>query len=146
MLTREQVLELAEKNGSQCLDGRDFYRLADFFPVADWGKLGLEPKEGADPATIPPPKDWTQENIVAQMARDLAFGFEKALNRRGISSSLMYSTVQMWLTVLEDELATSEVYAQYGLPLFKAVAVKYGLPNEIGDDAGDEYKYSSNAD
>jgi hypothetical protein len=30
------------------------------------------------------------------------------------------------------------------LPLYKAVALKYGFPNPIGDDAGTEEKYSEN--
>jgi len=29
----------------------------------------------------------------------------------------------------------------YGLPLFKATAIKYGFPNPIGDDSGSERKY-----
>lgn len=143
MLTKEQVLERAQKQGSSCLDGRDFSRLASFFGVEDWSKLGLSLKEGADPATVPPPKEWTQENIVAQLREDVAFGFDKALGQRGISSSLMYLVVQMWLTVLEDDLADMGEYAQYGLPLFRAVAVKYGFDNPIGDDRGDEAKYAS---
>ena len=146
MLTRGKVLEIAAAQGSQCLDGRDFNRLADFFPVSDWTALGLELKEDADLTKIPAPKEWTQEAIVAQMATDVAFGFEKALNKRGISSSLMADVVKMWLWVLEDTEIDTEQYAQYGLPLFKAIAVKYGFPNEIGDDAGDEFKYSSDCD
>ena len=146
MLTKDQVLEMATKDGSNCLDGRDFTRLAGFFPASDYPVLGLSLKEGVDPTTIPQPKAWTRENIVEQMGRDVAFGFEKALNRRGISSGLMYSVVKMWLRVLEDELANSDAYAQYGLPLFKAVAVKYGFPNPIGEDLGTEFKYSSDAD
>jgi len=145
MLTKDQVLVIAAKEGSDCLDNRDFNRLADFFPVSDWEKLGIQIKDGVNLDDVPVPKEWTRDNIVAQMAEDVAFGFEKALNRRGISSSLMYSVVKMWLRVLEDELADCEDYAQYGLPLFKAVAVKYGLDNPIGDDNGDEFKYSSDA-
>jgi len=34
-------------------------------------------------------------------------------------------------------------YAQYGLPLFKATAVKYGFSNWIGDDTGSEDKYAA---
>ena len=98
------------------------------------------------PDSSPQPKAWTRENIVEQMGRDVAFGFEKALDRRGISSGLMHSVVKMWLRVLEDELANSDAYAQYGLPLFKAVAVKYGFPNPIGEDLGTEFKYSADAD
>jgi len=145
MLTQAQVLE-AIKGGkeSQTLDGRDYARLCDFFPVADWEALGFKLKDGAEPK---PPKPWTQEAVVAQLAEDLAFGFEKALNRRGISASLMYETVKMWMWVLDDaELRDFDSYAQYGLPLFKAVAIKYGLPNAIGDDDGDDYKYSTEAE
>lgn len=35
-----------------------------------------------------------------------------------------------------------ENYAMYGLPLFKATAVKYGWENPIGDDNGDEEFYN----
>lgn len=31
----------------------------------------------------------------------------------------------------------------YGLPLFKATAVKYGWDNPIGEDSGRERKYDS---
>ena len=33
-------------------------------------------------------------------------------------------------------------YAMYGLPLFKATAVKYGWDNPIGDDTGEEDFYN----
>lgn len=144
MLTQEQVLE-AIKAGrqSECLDGRDYGRLTDFIPVEHWETLGFKLKEGATPK---PPRPWTPEEVTTQMQRDVAFGFEKALNQRGLSSSFMYSTVKMWLWVLEDELQNTEDYVQYGLPLFKAVAVKYGFDNPIGDDVGDEPKYADSWD
>lgn len=73
------------------------------------------------------------------LASDLEFAFEKALGQRGISASVMNDVIKMWMWVLDDEeLANCEEYAQYGLPLLKKVAVKYGLPNEIGDDYGNE--------
>jgi hypothetical protein len=144
MLTREQALKAIEGGReSQCLDGRDYSRLTDFFPVSDYKALGFSLKEGAE---IPVIRDWTEEEIKKQLAKDVAFGFEKALNKRGISASFMYEVVKMWMWVLEDELQYSEDYAQYGLPFLKAVAVKYGLPNEIGEKAGNEYEYSSEAD
>jgi hypothetical protein len=34
-------------------------------------------------------------------------------------------------------------YAQYGLPLFKATALKYDFENPIGDDLGNEPKYAA---
>jgi hypothetical protein len=140
MLTKEQVLE-AVKSGkkSDCLDGRDFGRLADFFPESDLAAFGFKVNEGVKWE----PREWTHEAIIEGLKGDVAFGFEKALNKRGISASFQNSTVKTWLWVLEDELQDHDDYAQYGLPLLKAVAVKYGFPNEIGDDAGNEANYAS---
>jgi hypothetical protein len=95
-------------------------------------------------------KPYTRENILEQLRSDVAFGFEKALDRRGISASLMFEVVRMWNWLLnEDEELTnwsSHNYAMYGLPLFKATAIKYGFPNEIGDDNGDESWYNEEYD
>lgn len=141
MLTQEQVLS-AIKAGkkSETLDGRDYARLCDFFPESDWEALGFTRKDGVDSQ---PPVAWSDENIRKQLASDVAFGFEKALNKRGISASFMYAVVQMWMWVFEDDLQHHSDYAQYGLPLFKAVAIKYGLPNPIGDKCGDEPEFES---
>lgn len=142
MLTKEQVIEaLRSGRKSDCLDGRDYARLAEFFPVEMLPEFGLTLKEGAE-WTV---KEYTRENVLDQLREDIAFGFEKALGRRGISSSFMHSTVLMWMWLLEDELQSHSSYAQYGLPLFKAVAVKYGFDNPIGNDTGSEHKYSEYA-
>jgi hypothetical protein len=144
MLTQEQIIE-AIKAGrkSECFDGRDFSRLCNFFPVSEWPTLGFAPKDGAE---LSEPRPWTEEEIKKQLADDLAFAFEKALDKRGISAGVMNDVIKMWMWVLEDDLQHMEEYAQYGLPLLRDVAVKYGLPNEIGDDEGNEYKYSAEAD
>ena len=145
MKTREQILEQI-KNGktSQCLDGRDMVRLGSFFPVSDWSALGLTLKEGVDPATVTV-TELTRENVLAQLKQDLAFGFTKALDQRGISASFMFEVVKMWMWVLDDEeLSNFDAYAMYGLPLFKKVAVKYGFDNPIGDDEGSEEIYDCN--
>ena len=121
-------------------------RLAQFIPEADLAAFGLELKPefvGKHEA-----KPFTRENVLAQLASDVAFGFEKAMNKRGLSAGLMWEVVCMWNWVLEEGLEnfSEDNYAQYGLPLFKATAVKYGLPNPIGDDEGDEFKYSQESD
>lgn len=69
---------------------------------------------------------------------------EEALDQRGISASLMFYVVLRWNQVLEEGLENypEENYAMYGLPLFKATAVKYGWENPIGDDNGDEEFYN----
>jgi len=38
-------------------------------------------------------------------------------------------------------LENFDSYAMYGLPLYKATALKYGFKNPIGDDDGDEEEY-----
>lgn len=142
MKTREQILK-AVKEGKkpQCIDNRDFARLLRFFPIEDWELFGFTPKEGVEHA----PEDFTVENVLARLKSDVEFGFQKALDQRGISSSLMHEVVKMWLWVLEDDLINFDEYAMYGLPLLKAVAVKYGFDNPIGEDTGSERKYDSDS-
>ena len=141
MKNRDQILE-AIKSGkkSKCIDGRDFQRLATFFPEEDLKEFGFSPKDGVEYK----PQELTRENVLSELQSDLAFGFKKALNQRGISSGLMYEVVKLWMWVLDDKLADHDTYPMYGLPLFKAVAVKYGFENEIGDDSGSEQKYNIN--
>lgn len=145
MKTLEQI---AKEYKSQTLDGRDLSRLAQFVPFDMVEKFGIEPTEeynNADKwnAIVKP---FTKENILEQLKLDVAFGFKKALNRRGISAGLMYNCVKMWNWILEDGLEDFDSYAQYGLPLFKATAVKYGFDNPIGDMDGDEYIFSSDSE
>lgn len=125
---------------SQTLDGRDLSRLINFLPVEHWEHFGFKLVEGAEPPT---PKEWTKENILAELKGDVAFGFEKALNQRGISAGLMYEVVSMWNWILEEGLEDFDEYAQYGLPLFKATAEKYNFPNPIGEHTGSENEYAS---
>lgn len=141
MKTLEQIAKDYEDN---TLDGRQSYRLAQFLTFDQLPKFGLEPREGITEEEFNKTvKPFTRENILAQLQEDVAFGFEKALNRRGISSGLMFECVRFWNWVLEEGLEDwdEDNYAMYGLPLFKATAVKYGWDNPIGDDDGDEDEY-----
>ena len=54
----------------------------------------------------------------------------------------MYETVKMWNWILEEDLEDFDSYPMYGLPLFKATALKYGFDNPIGEDNGYETKYN----
>lgn len=129
---------------SQTLDGRDLHRLMGFIPEADLHRLGLELKP--EYVGTHEHSAFTRENVLTQLEKDVAFGFEKALNRRGISAGLMTEVVQMWNWILQDGLEDfdyDDSFAQYGLPIFRATAVKYGFDNPIGDDVGNEDKYAS---
>lgn len=138
MKTLEQIAQLYT---SKTIDGRDLNRLAQFIPEDMLPRFGLKlsPEYQGKHQAL----EFTRENVLKQLEKDVEFGFEKALDQRGISSGLMYNVVKMWNWILEEGLEDFEDYAQYGLPLFKATAVKYGFENPIGDDDGDEITYAS---
>jgi len=144
MKTKVEILSFQGGENCSAIDGRDRVRLSVFFDPSDWAKLGLKPSPDADLSQYQV-TEYTEANVLKALAKDLDFAFQKALGKRGISSSLMWDVIKMWMWVLEDELADfpDHGYAQYGLPLYRAVAIKYNLPNPIGDDLGDEDKYAS---
>jgi len=129
---------------SHSLDGRDLSRLMQFLPEEDLKHFGIKLKDEFVGKHTPIP--FTKENVLKQLEKDVSFGFEKALNKRGISASLMNDVVKMWNWILEEGLEDFDEYAQYGLPTLKATAIKYGFKNPIGNDNGDEFKYSSEYD
>jgi len=140
--------EIVKEYKSKTLDGRDLSRLAQFVPFDMLSELGIEPNEGYNT-----PEKWnelvkpfTRENVLKQLKEDVSFGFEKALNRRGLSAGSMYECVRMWNIILEEGLEDFDSYAQYGLPLFRETAVKYGFDNPIGDMYGDEDIFSSDSE
>lgn len=137
-----------------------------YFPESDWAALGvkrtpdtpeetllagsvfveIKPGKVAEVREELPIRPWTKEEILGHARHDLAFAFEKALGKRGISAELMTGVVEMWAWILETPLPSREHYPQYGLPILKAAALAWGFENPIGDDTGSEYKYSSGAD
>lgn len=141
MKTLNEILD-NYKDYAVVLDDRFGSRLAKFLTEEQLEKIGFK-YDGDEP--YPEPKEWTRENILEQLKSDVEFGFEKALDQRGISAGLMFYVVLRWNQVLEEGLENypEENYAMYGLPLFKATAVKYGWENPIGDDNGDE-EYEEN--
>ena len=140
MKTLEQISESYKSN---TLDGRDLNRLAQFIPFNMLSSFGLELKEGVtEEEWNKNVKEFTKENVLIQLEEDVDFGFEKALNKRGISAGLMAEVVQMWNWILEEGLEDFNEYPMYGLPIFKATAIKYGFENPIGDDCGNEEKYA----
>lgn len=106
------------------LDDRFGKRLCDFLTVEQAEKIGWTFNKGY----VHTPKEWSKENILEQLHQDVAFGWEKACDERGISSSLMFDVVLKWCRVLEDGLEDWDEnhYGPYGKPLFRAVAKKYG--------------------
>ena len=140
MKTLEQVIDSYK---GKTLDGRDVGRLMQFISEDKLHLIGITLKP--EFVGTHQPIEFTRDAVLAQLKKDVEFGFEKALDQRGLSAGLMFSVVQMWNWVLEEGLEDHDEdtgYAQYGLPLFKATAVKYGFDNPIGDDDGNESKYA----
>ena len=137
MKTLQQVKEMYK---SQTIDGRDLSRLMQFIPEEELKDFGLELKD--EYVGTHKHIEFTKENVLIQLEKDVAFGFEKALNQRGISAGLMSEVVQMWNWILEEGLEDFDDYPMYGLPIFKATAVKYGFENQIGEDTGSEESYN----
>jgi hypothetical protein len=137
MKTLQQVKEMYK---SQTFDGRDLLRLMQFIPEAELKDFGLELKE--EFVGTHKHIEFTKENVLIQLKKDVEFGFEKALNQRGISSSLMADVVKMWNWILEEGLEEFDEYPMYGLPIFKATAIKYGFENPIGKNSGNESSYN----
>lgn len=140
MKTLDQIIETYKSN---TLDGRDLHRLMDFVPEDRLKEIGVEIK--SEYVGKHQHKELTKENVLIQLKEDVDFGFEKALNKRGISAGLMYEVVGMWNWILEEGLEEFDSYAMYGLPLFKATALKYGFDNPIGEDTGAESKYNDSS-
>lgn len=140
MKTIEEILN-NYKEWETFLDDRFGVRLCQFLTEEQMNSIGFSVNDEYKGKHIV--KEWTRENILEQLKSDVEFGFEKALDQRGISSGLMFDVVRKWNKVLEEGLEDwdEEHYAMYGLPLFKATAVKYGWDNPIGDNDGDESEY-----
>lgn len=123
MKTLEQV---KSEYKSKTIDGRDLSRLARFIPEPDLAHFGLELKPEFIGKHVAEPM--TREAVLDQLRKDVDFGFEKALDQRGISASLMFEVVSMWNWILEEGLEGHEHEGDYGLSLFRATADRYGFP------------------
>ncbi len=147
MLTKEYVLEHYNDYGPQSMN-RLGSRLVQFCTKDELGKLDIFTEKSLEEWDDSKMKPWTEENIIKQLEKDVEFGFEKALNKRGISASLMFEVVFAWNKILENSLKDwdPDNYAMYGLPLFKATALLYGFENPIGDDSGSEDYYNESDD
>lgn len=126
---------------AESFDGRDFLRILPFVTAEQAKQIGYEFKP--DYALVHKQIEFTRKNILEKLKGDLAFAFEKALDQRGLSSMAMYYTIKFYNWILEDGLEDwpDDNYAMYGLPLYKATALKYGFDNPIGDDEGNESEY-----
>lgn len=120
MKTLNEILD-NYKDYAVVLDDRFGSRLAKFLTEEQLEKIGFK-YDGDEP--YPEPKEWTRENILEQLKSDVEFGFEKALDQRGISASLMFYVVLRWNQVLEEGLENypEENYAMKESSILKAIS------------------------
>lgn len=123
----EEIIDNYEKYETY-LEDRFGIRFIDFLTSDQAKKIGFKIKEEYIEEHNKNIKEWNRENVLEQLKKDVKFGWEKACDERGISSSLMYHVVLSWNKVLEEGLEDwdEDNYAMYGKPLFKATAEKYG--------------------
>jgi len=103
-------------------------RLAKYMTAEQINQIGLT-FEDEEEAKNHKPIPLTEDAVLEELKRDTLFGWEKAVNHRGLSSSMMFEVVNGWCVILENGLdvePTDENYAPYGTPLFLAVAKHYG--------------------
>lgn len=116
------------------LDTRFTKRFIDFIPTTEWEQFGY--KYTGNEEYIP--KEWTEENILAQLRNDTEFAIEKAMNHRGISASLMNGVLISWCIVLENGLENTD-YGWYGDKLIKEIDKMYGFGLVTEDTFDDEF-------
>lgn len=120
---------------------QDYLYLIDFFNEEQLERLDLDKNflKNCVCGTL----EYNRENILERLKESVDYGFYKALQKRGLSSSFAFNKVWFFNWLLKEGLESwnQDCYAYYGLPLFKATALKYGWNNPIGDDYGDEEYY-----
>ena len=104
------------------LDRRFTKRFLDFIQTEEWEKYGFK----YTGETEYKPKEWTEENILEQLKRDVEFGYVKAEDERGISSELMAMVVNAWCKVLQNGLNLDGNDGYYHIKQFTTVAKHYG--------------------
>lgn len=104
------------------VDRRFTRRFLQFIPTDEWETFGFR-YTGTEPYV---PKEWTKENILAQLREDVEFGYDKAINKRGISAPLMAMVVEAWCNVLENGLDLDGNDGWYHIRQFTTVAKHYG--------------------
>lgn len=112
--------------GKSILDNRDLNRLLAYVTFDEAQAIIGDRLNAQDAGEWGEVKTWDEETVKAHMHSSLSFAFEKALNQRGISASLMHTVMKMWLWVIQDdELLGDAWYDAYGLGYLYAIRDKH---------------------
>lgn len=124
MKTIEEILKNYKDEYEVPLEDRFGKRFAQFLPDDQLEKIGFGVNPGYEGKREI--KEWTEENVLAQLKKDLEFGWMKCCDERSISASLMAEVVLRWCKVLENGLENLK-YGCYGDNIFQTVAERYGI-------------------
>lgn len=130
MKTLQEILENYNEYETP-LEDRFGKRLCKFLTPEQAAQIGFAFRNEAEHK----PKEWNEENILAQLKDDVLFGYEKCIDERAISASLMYEVVKAWCKVLEN--GVDEIpYYNFGREMFEKVASRYGWSEELAKISG----------
>lgn len=116
--------------------------LTDFIPyehAKPFLREGYTEEEWND-AFGPYQKPYTEEVVTEELVTYMnLFGFDKALNHRGISASRTVEKVRAWCYALGrmelvHVLSDERLYPQYGAPMLSTVAQEFGIPEPDCDE------------
>lgn len=112
------------------IDGRDKARFAVFIPFDRFNEFkdaGVCPNDDTTKAEWDGSilREWTEEEVLKQLEKDVRFGLEKAIDKRGLSAAFMLEVVNMWCHLLENGLE-QDSYDDYGKSFFEKVLRHYG--------------------
>lgn len=123
--------------------GSDRMTMALFLPAEQHGKVGLELNDTG--LAEFKPLNWDEENLLEALRSSLAWGFQHALAKDLLTALDAVDDLSFILfaldTTQDPAFDTVDGIGPCGLKFFKWVASKFGLPDPLGADTGDEDKY-----
>lgn len=140
MLTHQQILDayLTDHKGGwdERFTNSAKVRFLQFFPRGEWARFGYLGDKLEDPhtpfassLTCSELLCLTKQNVIAEMAKDLAYGFSKCVTCRS-SPLVPCMLLGMWLWILDDTFATDTMSQndRCSEKLMFAIAERYNLP------------------
>lgn len=124
---------------SKCIDQRDIYRLFNYLPndtkvlETFLNNNNIYDKDLNEILEVHNAflTEYTINNVLNEAIDDCEFGIEKAIDKRGISSALMFNVIEMWMWVLDIDYTNDDSYSDYGLTFFNNCLKKLkNLKNE----------------
>ena len=138
-----KTIEQALAYDFMAVGGSDRMTMALFLPAEQHKKVGLELNDTG--LAEFKPLSWDEENLLEELRSSLAWGFQHALAKDLITALDAVDDVTFVLfaldTTQDQAFDTIGDIGPCGLKFFKWVANKFGLPDPLGTDTGEEDKY-----